>query len=191
MGPLPLRFRRALGFVLLVLRTQLPSDCPPADDRKRAGVAPGLPRPPPLAESTGCLGQMLDPAALVGWEGAQLQPRPCAHWGRSCPLGPSGLTQKWPEGGQRPLTGAGAGPLPVQAIACPRPAPATALSAPAGAGRVSCQPPDHPGPCRNQKCPGEGSHSPLGDVFLKLLLCSRRFSGQLPVRDLEMTFWWG
>ena len=59
------RFRLALGFLLFILRTKLPSEGPPADNRRRAGVALGLPPPPPLA---GGLGQPLSDA------------RPRQHW---------------------------------------------------------------------------------------------------------------
>ena len=47
------RFRLALGFLLFILRTKLPSDGPPTDNRRRAGVALGLPPPPPLAGGLG------------------------------------------------------------------------------------------------------------------------------------------
>lgn len=88
-GQLPLcPFPPGTGLLALILRTKLPSDGPPADNRKRAGVALGLLRFPWLG-AWGSLCQMPDPSSTGGLGGEPSCSPVRVPADGSCPMGPA------------------------------------------------------------------------------------------------------
>lgn len=152
-------------------RTKLPSDGPPADNRKRAGMAPGLPPPPPPAGGTGEPLSALDPSRTGGERSSALSVFLLAA---AAPLWAGSQTQNvslsGQKGGQRCQTGTRVHSVLVQVVTSHGTGLGLtdALHAPtlrvaAATGGVSDQPPG----CRKQKvCSGEGDSSPLIQHFL-------------------------
>lgn len=149
--------------MLFILGTKLPSDGPPADNRKRAGMALGL--PPPLAGSKGQ--PLSDAGPQQRWQAGR-EPS-CSPVHVPAGTGAAPWAQLWPKGWQRCWTGTGVSPALVQAVTRPRLVHVTTLRVPAGTCGVSFQPPGHPGllgAAETKRCSDEGIHSPSASIFL-------------------------